>query len=485
MMKQRFIILLVSLGTCIVLKGQCPISINSFPYNESFELNDGGWQPGGSGTDWEWGTPSKPVINSAGAGTKCWIVGGLTTGPYTDGEASWLQSPCFDFTGLADPLIEFKVFWEMERQFDGAALQYSIDNGNSWQHVGSSSDASNCLNSNWYNYNAINYLSPFGAVREGWSGNIQSSSGSCKGGNGSNGWVVANHSMPYLAGKPSVIFRFIFGAGTICNDYDGFAVDEIKISESPANTAAFTYTCTNNNTVSFKNTSTPCPTQFYWDFGDPSSGTNNNATTPNATHTFNTPGEYTIKFTVSGPGTSTSNTLQKITILDIDISMLTLADCETNSKGSLIASVTGTTAPLNYSWNTSPVQNTAVATGLSEGIYTFTAGGTDVCTATGTGKVEMDPACLGIYFPSAITPNNDGRNDSFGPLGILSSLNLYSLKIFNRWGQLIFQSSNPYQRWKGNLQGSEQNGDLFVWIAEYKLTGAAVVKRKGVFLLIR
>ena len=112
--------------------------------------------------------------------------------------------------------------------------------------------------------------------------------------------------MPYLAGKPGVLFRFLFGAGTICNNYDGFAVDDILIGEAPPNAAAFTYTCINNNTANFSNSSALCPTGFSWDFGDPSSGTNNMATTANPSHTFSGPGKYTVTLTVSGPGNAPS-----------------------------------------------------------------------------------------------------------------------------------------------------------------------------------
>jgi hypothetical protein len=234
------ILLLLFIALTAETKAQCGSPISSFPYNEGFEASDGGWTPGGTGSDWAWGTPSKLVINTAGSGINCWIAGGLTGNSYTNGEASWLQSPCFDFTSLQYPLIDFKVFWETEQQFDGASLQYSIDNGNSWSTVGSANDPVNCLNQAWYNQSPVTYLSPLTTNRQGWSGNVQATSGSCRGGNGSGSWVTARHTMPYLAGQSSVIFRFIFGAGTICNNYSGFAIDDIKIQEAPPNDADFT-----------------------------------------------------------------------------------------------------------------------------------------------------------------------------------------------------------------------------------------------------
>ncbi len=105
------------------------------------------------------------------------------------------------------------------------------------------------------------------------------------------GWVNAQHTLINLAGTPNVIFRFIFGAGTQCNAYDGFAVDDIVIGEAPPNNASFTFSCTNSNTVNFTNTSALCPA-LTWDFGDPASGPNNTSTLPNPTHTFSGTGTH-------------------------------------------------------------------------------------------------------------------------------------------------------------------------------------------------
>ena len=70
-------ILLVS-TFCIKQKSyaQCATPISFFPYTEGFETTNGGWTPGGTGSDWAWGTPTKPVITGAGSGTKCWVIGG-------------------------------------------------------------------------------------------------------------------------------------------------------------------------------------------------------------------------------------------------------------------------------------------------------------------------------------------------------------------------------------------------------------------------
>lgn len=389
------IIFLLACILCISQKSiaQCATPISIFPYTEGFEATDGGWTAGGTASDWAWGSPSKPVITGAATGAKCWIVGGLTGSSYNNAEASFLQSPCFDFTGLQYPYISFSVFWETEQRFDGAGFQYSTNLGASWTNVGSITDPANCLNSNWFNFSPVQFLSGLATVRDGWSGNIQSNSGICRGGNGSGRWVNAQHTMPNLAGIPNVIFRFIFGAGTQCNAYDGFAVDDIMISEAPPNDASFSFACINNTTVNFLNTSALCPATA-WDFGDPASGTNNTSTLVNPTHIFSAPGTYTITLNATGPANAPSTYTQTIHILGLTTSVITGNNCFGDNNGSASVSVIPVAAaPFFYSWNTTPTQNTQIATGLAGGTYAVTVNALNSCTSTAT-VVITEPAAL-------------------------------------------------------------------------------------------
>ena len=381
---------------CLTQKSnaQCTTPIAAFPYTEGFETTNGNWITGGTASDWAWGTPNKPVITGAATGSKCWIVGGLTGSVYNNGERSWLQSPCFDFTSVQHPYISFNVFWEMEQKFDGAGFQYSTNLGATWTNVGSVSDPANCLNTNWFNFSPITNMNGLATVRDGWSGNIQSTNGSCLGGGGSGQWVNAQHTMPNLAGVPNVIFRFIFGAGTACNNYDGFAVDDIEIGEAPPNNASFTYTCINSTTVMFNNTSDLCPSSN-WDFGDLASGPNNISTLTNPTHTFSGPGQYQINLIVSGPDNGTSVPYTKtINILGVTANPITNNNCFGDNNGSAIANVNPPiAAPFFYSWNTTPVQTTQTATGLKAGSYIVTVNALNSCTTTAT-AIITEPAAL-------------------------------------------------------------------------------------------
>jgi gliding motility-associated-like protein len=69
-----------------------------------------------------------------------------------------------------------------------------------------------------------------------------------------------------------------------------------------------------------------------------------------------------------------------------------------------------------------------------------------------------------IFFaPSGFTPNGDGVNDMFFPVGIGIDPSNYELLIFNRWGELIFESHNPALGWDGTYKNEMSKQDVYVW----------------------
>ena len=376
-MQKKLLHFLLLIFISVAVKAQpCPGAIAAFPFRETFEVNNGGWVAGGTASDWAWGTPNKPVITGAGEGSKCWIIGGLTVSFYNNGERSWLQSPCFDFTTLVHPRISFKVFWETERTFDGADLQYSTDGGTNWLDLGSASSVSNCLGVNWYNNNSIRYLSN----KPGWAGSTQGG-GSCQIGGGSSTWVTASHDMGALAGLQKVIFRFEFGAGTQCNNYDGFAIDDVQIFESTPNTADFSYTCKPALTVDFASDAV-CSTSSAWTFGDIASG-NNSSSATNPTHIFSAPGTYTVTLTSTFNAGAPSTKQKPITVLGANTNIAHGVSCAGGSDAVLTAAGAGSSTGYNYVWNTNPPQTgPSITTGTGNYTVTVTDNSANSCPAS-------------------------------------------------------------------------------------------------------
>ena len=388
--------------------GQCTVTVSNFPYNENFETSNGNWVTGGTASDWEWGTPAKKVINTAGTGLKCWLTGGLKNSAYNSNENAWLKSPCFNFSTLKNPYIKCKVFWETSWKDDGANLQYSTDNGISWQVLGHTNEPGNCLSEKWYNTQSLANL----PNQDAWSGNIQSARPGCLISGGSINWVTAKHNAPELAGKQNVIFRFVFASGDDCNDFDGFAIDDFTIEESPSSTASFTYSCSSNLRVNFLNTSTLCPTSFLWNFDDPYSSEGSTSTEPNPTHAYTVGGNYKVSLTVSGPGnTSSTFTLPNLQVIgNITASIIIPVRCHDDTTGSLTVDFTGDSSGVSYAWNTEPVQNTRTAVHLGAGDYNVTILNEEGCPASANISLGEPPPLL--HTVTTVKPTCTSSNGS-------------------------------------------------------------------------
>ena len=91
-----------------------------------------------------------------------------------------------------------------------------------------------------------------------------------------------------------------------------------------------------------------------------------------------------------------------------------------------------------------------------------------------------------IYVPTAFTPNKDGLNDFLKPI-MFSIKELKYFRIFNRWGEIFFETKggNNIQGWDGKINGLNQNSANFVWIAEAVTEGNQLLNLKGSFILIR
>lgn len=370
--------------------GQCGPVITSFPYTEGFEAGPA-WTSGGTASDWAWGTPAHPFINSAGGGSMSWCVGGLTGTFYNNNERSWLESPCFDFSALSNPRIAFKIFWEVERQYDGMTFQYSTDGGATYSNVGAFGDEPDCNTENWFNSNNLTNLPATITPKHGWSGRAGATQGSCMGGGGSMGWVTARHCLAFLAHAPSVRFRFFFGAGSLCNNFDGIAIDDIVIDESPPVVASFIGDC-DGSTVSFINASTPCPHTFSWNFGDPGSATNT-STQEHPAHTYTAPGVYTVTLTATDACGVSGTSTQEIAVLGVSITT-TEPSCG-QDNGAVQAVVTGANGPVNYYWAPGGATTETLAN-VGPGTYTVTVSAAGSCSATATATLSPSVGNLAL-----------------------------------------------------------------------------------------
>jgi gliding motility-associated-like protein len=94
-------------------------------------------------------------------------------------------------------------------------------------------------------------------------------------------------------------------------------------------------------------------------------------------------------------------------------------------------------------------------------IYRVTAykRGNTAITST-SNHTEIIPP-LSIYIPSAFTPNNDGMNDTFGVKG--EGIKDFRILVYNRWGEVIFESTNAKMQWDGKYKGTPVEQGTYVY----------------------
>ncbi|MEO5997228.1 MAG: PKD domain-containing protein [Chitinophagaceae bacterium] len=162
---------------------------------------------------------------------------------------------------------------------------------------------------------------------------------------------------------------------------------------------------------------------------------------------------------------------------------------------------TGITIPITYSQNTKSY-NWVPASGLSCGTcatpfanpkttttYTVNVTDSNGCTNSSTFTITVVCNEKNYFVPNTFSPNGDGNNDIFFPRGN-SINNVQSMRIFNRWGELIFakrnfSANNPSEGWNGTHKGKNAPSDVYVYIVEFICENGSIIPFKGNVTLIR
>jgi gliding motility-associated-like protein len=115
------------------------------------------------------------------------------------------------------------------------------------------------------------------------------------------------------------------------------------------------------------------------------------------------------------------------------------------------------------------------------GTYVFVSGNSE-CTNSDTVKIIQ--ACPeGVYIPKSFSPNHDGHNDQW--VILYNHTELKELQVFNRWGELIFNSQQSTDIWDGTLAGKDCVEGLYPYILKYTNQSGQQLQQSGSVVLIR
>jgi gliding motility-associated-like protein len=106
------------------------------------------------------------------------------------------------------------------------------------------------------------------------------------------------------------------------------------------------------------------------------------------------------------------------------------------------------------------------------------------CTDTAYLQVRIFKTDPKIFVPSAFTPNGDNINDIFRPIAAgISRIEFF--RVFNRWGQMVFSTTENGKGWDGRINGEEQASGTYVWVIKGVDYTGKVFSDKGTVTLIR
>ncbi|HEY0058509.1 MAG TPA: PKD domain-containing protein [Flavisolibacter sp.] len=224
------------------------------------------------------------------------------------------------------------------------------------------------------------------------------------------------------------------------------------------------------------------PIHYTWNFGD-GSGSNISA----ATHTYTTPGSYTVQLiarSVSCP--FLSDTATQTIVIEKEIAGTRLSTIDAvRGRGTELRP---RDFPAAYKWYTldgsfsSTAKTPQITLQNERTVYVnmeFASG----CTTTDSLLVRVFKK-EDIFIPSAFTPDGDGHNDYLKVI-MVQAKELKRFRVYNRWGNLVFETSNPSIGWDGNWKGERQRSETYLWYCEAVGSDGSIIKKSGSVTLIR
>ncbi len=260
--------------------------------------------------------------------------------------------------------------------------------------------------------------------------------------------------------------------------YNNLAAGSHTVQVKDVNGCIFATIVTVNNTnpvlTSITNTSV-CPNELPYSW--------NNSSYP-------APGTYTVKLT-SVAGCDSLATLVLTLKPTIPGIRYTTVVTEANVPVQLTARNLG--PDYTYDWNpkfglNEYAINSPVFTYSQTVDYTITMTPASGCAVTDSVLVrivQIDPSIVSdIFVPKAWSPNSDGHNDKLFPIPV-NIKELKFFRVFNRWGQLVFETNVLRNGWDGIFQGQPQVMDTYTWTLEAVGEDGTYFKKAGNSVLIR
>jgi gliding motility-associated-like protein len=147
-----------------------------------------------------------------------------------------------------------------------------------------------------------------------------------------------------------------------------------------------------------------------------------------------------------------------------------------------------------YQW----YRDDSLIVGANSAVYPATLAGSysviisnGVCSAPASNvvAVRFKPCAITlpdteVFVPTAFTPDGNGKNDLLQPY-FINIRELVYFKVYNRWGQQVYQTKEIGQGWNGTIRGVQQPVETYSWVLECVDFSGKTIRQSGRSLLIR
>lgn len=248
------------------------------------------------------------------------------------------------------------------------------------------------------------------------------------------------------------------------------------------------YICINAPVKILTNTVEASGAHFNWNFGD----SQTSVKAQPIAHNYNKFGQYQIKLTYTNdfcPRYDTSAVGDSIRVINplqpAEFTMFVLSDIDT-----LLTNIKVDSGYTQYSWypNTN-LNNTLVPYPVFRGIKTtdYTLTRTDTASSCQIADIYhiIVSNDVVVAIPLAFTPNNDGLNDYLRIEHGAGLKTFNYFKLFNRWGKIVFETTDVNAAWDGKYNNLEQEVDSYTYLIDYITFKDEHIKKTGSVILLR
>jgi gliding motility-associated-like protein len=200
---------------------------------------------------------------------------------------------------------------------------------------------------------------------------------------------------------------------------------------------------------------------MHWDFGD-----GQTSTEVNPKHSYSQAGYFDVELIVYK-----TDGCHDTIIKSVEVKPLPIVDLGEDKEAVACSTLDFDAANSGsfYFWSTGETTQIIVADILNRDTTFWVTVEKDACKSSDTVSVFVEPVQNKLFFPSAFSPNGDGNNDLFAPIGKTEDVSFYQFTVFDRWGQIVFGTDSPFEGWNGKMSGKYSPTGVYTYKVNYRM----------------